>query len=258
MIAHYKNSSIFYEVYGKGEPLVLLHGFLESSTMWDKLLPLLSQKNKVICIDLPGHGLSEQVSDVHSMELMAEIVHFILEDLSIDRANFIGHSMGGYVTLAFAELFPKKINKLILLNSTTNEDSDERKKNRDVAIKVMGKNASLFITLAISNLFSEQSKEQFKNDIHNLKTEALSFPVEGIIACIKGMKERKNRALVLKKYNNPKFMISGIDDVLIPKSISETNAKETDSTLFFINGGHMSVNENMNDLIKKLHLIDIL
>src|SRR5690554_2620694 len=107
MFIDYKGTRIHYKVSDKGPSLVLLHGFLESSTMWATVSPMLSQKNTVINIDLPGHGKSEVASKIHSMELMAEIVHHVLENTETKTATFIGHSMGGYVSLAFAELYPE-------------------------------------------------------------------------------------------------------------------------------------------------------
>ena len=85
--------------------------------MWKPLLPQLSKNNTIITIDFPGHGKSGVISEIHSMELMAEVVDQLLQHLQISSATFIGHSMGGYVTLAYAEIYPHKIEKIILLNN---------------------------------------------------------------------------------------------------------------------------------------------
>lgn len=258
MIAHYNKSKIFYEVYGKGKPLVLLHGFLESSNMWDTILPLLTQKNKVICIDLPGHGKSELIAEIHTMELMAEVIHFVLESLEIKQARFIGHSLGGYVSLAFTELYPEKINTLVLLNSTTESDSEERRKNRDRAIRVIKKDSRLFISLAINNLFNDKTKHLHSHEIKQLKEDAFLFPIDGIIATIKGMKNRKDRTEVLKNFKGLKYLICGIEDTMIQKNTSKRVAKNTNSEIYFVNSGHMTVNENKEEMIKILHLIEFL
>lgn len=258
MIAHFNNSDIFYEVYGKGKPLVLLHGFLESSSMWDTLLPLLTQKNKVICIDLPGLGKSETIAEVHTMELMAEVVHSILDAEEIKEARFIGHSLGGYVTLAFTELYPEKVSSLVLLNSTTESDSEERRKNRNRAIRLIKKDSSLFITLAIHNLFNEKTKHLYAHEINDLKEEAFRFPVEGIIATIKGMRDREDRTHVLKNYQGNKHLISGNEDSMIPRSVSEKVSQNTQTDIYFVNSGHMSIYENRDEMIKILHFIDFL
>lgn len=128
MTFQYKNSEIFYETFGKGSAIVLLHGFLESSTMWKPLIPQLSKNNTLVTIDFPGHGKSDVISKIHSMELMAVVVNAILQHVQISTATFIGHSMGGYVTLAMADLFPEKVERIILLNSTAIADLEEKKK----------------------------------------------------------------------------------------------------------------------------------
>ena len=258
MIAYFNTSKIYYEVYGKGKPLVLLHGFLESSNMWDTILPLLTQKNKVICIDLPGHGKSDFIAEIHTMELMAEVIHFVLESLKVKDARFIGHSLGGYVSLAFVEIFPEKINTLVLLNSTTESDSEERKKNRDRAIRLIKKDARLFITLAIHNLFNEKTKQLHTQEIKQLKEAAFLFPLEGIIATIKGMRDRKDRTEIMKNFNGLKHLICGDEDTMIPKNVSNRVSKKTNSEIHFVDSGHMTVNENAGEMIKILHFIDFL
>jgi len=97
------------------------------------------KKNRVITIDLLGHGNSECLGYIHSMEDNADMIHEILSELRIRKAIFVGHSMGGYVALAFAELYPETVKGIVLLNSTSRADSEERKLNRDRAIKVVKK-----------------------------------------------------------------------------------------------------------------------
>ena len=97
----HKNASIWFSVSGNGPAIVLLHGFLEDSSMWTDLASVLSKKNKVICIDLLGHGKTDSLSYVHTMEEMADTVLTVLKHLGLRKYTFIGHSMGGYVALAF-------------------------------------------------------------------------------------------------------------------------------------------------------------
>ena len=258
MIIHFHHTLIYYTISGQGVPLVLLHGFLESSSMWGAFLPILSEKNKVICIDLPGHGQSGIVSETHSMELFANVVQSILEKHHISEANFMGHSMGGYVTLAFAEQFPEKINSLILLNSTSAEDSDDRKQNRERALAVIDRNPSAFISMAISNLFAEKSRTDHIKIIEQLKLEASKFPIEGIKAALRGMKNRKDRTEMLKNYEKEKYLIAGEDDPIVPLDTLSFLSKSTNTKLFTLQGGHMSSFENYEDLIKIMYFIDIL
>lgn len=255
MIYHYKNIPIYYETFGKGSVIILLHGFLESSTMWKPLIPELSKNNFVITIDFPGHGKSGVISEIHSMELMAEVVNEIMEHLQISIATFIGHSMGGYVALACAEIFPEKVEKLILLNSTPVADTEERKVNRDRALKVIDQNAKVYIAMAIGNLFAETSREKFAVEIEALTAEAYSFPVEGIKSAIKGMRDRKDRTEVLKQFKKEKFMVLAEEDPILPVLETKMIAEHCNVTLKIIKGGHMSIVENLDSVKKYLHFV---
>ncbi len=255
MIYHYKNIPIYYETFGKGPAIVLLHGFLESSIMWKPLIPELSKNNFLLTIDFPGHGKSGVISEIHSMELMAEVVNEIMEHLQISTATFIGHSMGGYVALACAEMFPEKAEKLILLNSTPVADSEERKENRDRALKVIDQNPKAYIGMAIGNLFAETSREKFAAEIEALKTEAYSYPVEGIKAAIKGMRDRKDRTKVLRQFKKEKFMVLAEEDPILPLLETKELANQCGVSLEIIKGGHMSTIENLDSVYKFLQFI---
>ncbi len=255
MILLHNNTSIFYETFGKGPAIVLLHGFLESSTMWKPLLPQLSKNNTIITIDFPGHGKSGVISEIHSMELMAEVVDQLLQHLQISSATFIGHSMGGYVTLAYAEIYPHKIEKIILLNSTSAADSEERKENRNRSLKAIDQNPNAYISMAIGNLFAESSRDKFAAEIEILKNEAYSFPVEGIKATIKGMRDRKDRTEVLKNFNNGKYMILAKEDPILPVLEAKKLAEQCGCSVKIIEGGHMSLTENWDRVTKHLLFI---
>ncbi|PHS67438.1 MAG: alpha/beta hydrolase [Flavobacterium sp.] len=258
MIATFNNSSIHYTITGKGPALVLLHGFLLSPTIWTEIIPKLAKKNQVITIDLPGHGKSECVAEIHSMELMAEVVNSILVENNIEKTNFIGHSMGGYISLAFAEKYPDKINKLVLLNSSSEADSEERKINRNRAIKVIENNSEIFIKMGIAALFTEERQGKFQHLIEKLSEEAFKFPVEGIIASIEGMKIRKDRTSVLKNFKGEKYMISGVEDPIIPITNSEKVVSLTNTKLYKVQSGHMSINENIDEIVKIMYFIDFI
>ncbi|MEH6763546.1 MAG: alpha/beta hydrolase [Aequorivita antarctica] len=255
MTFHYKNIPIQYEISGNGPSLVLLHGFLESSTMWNSLIPQFSKNNTIVTIDFPGHGKSGVISEIHSMELMAEVVNELLQHLQISSATFIGHSMGGYVALAYAEMFSEKVEKLILLNSTPIVDSEERKENRNRALKVIDQNPQAYISMAIGNLFAETSRKKFAAEIEMLKKEVYSFPVEGIKAAIKGMRDRKDRTEILKDFNKGKYMILAEEDPILPISDAKQLAEQCGVSVKIIGGGHMSVIENWDSVVKYLHFI---
>ena len=244
MILDFKSTPISYEAYGNGPAIVLLHGFLESSKMWESLLPLIAKNHTVVTLDFPGLGKSGVIGEIHTMETMAEVVDSILIHFNIESATFIGHSMGGYVTLAIAELYPDKVEKIVLLNSTPVADSDERKKTRDRAIRVMKKNPRAFISMAIGNWAVESSRKKFVVEIESLKEQAYSFPLEGITAALKGMRDRKDRTETLRKFSGPKYMLLAEDDPIIPVQENLQIANEAGVKTRVIAGGHMSMIEN--------------
>ena len=141
-------------VIGKGPVLVLLHGFLCSSLIWEKIIPLFKKEYKLILIDLPGHGRSPDLY-ANTIEMMARLVFKTLTDLGIKKFSVLGHSMGGYVAMEMAHQSINSIERLILLNSTPFADSDEKKMNRNRAIKAVQNTHELFVRQFIPALFSK-------------------------------------------------------------------------------------------------------
>ena len=248
----YKNTSISYTDTGKGTAVILLHGFLENKTMWDNYVSELSKKNRIITIDLLGHGKTESLGYVQTMEENADAVHEVLSKLKIRKAVFVGHSMGGYVALAFAELYPEKMKGLILLNSTSKEDSPERKKNRDRAIKAVKKDYETFIRLSIANLFSEENREILIKEIEAVKIQALKTPLQGIVASLEGMKIRKDREFLLHTTTFPKLLILGKKDPVLNYEENLEQIKGTSVELVTFPDGHMSSIENQTELVTVL------
>src|SRR5690554_3916601 len=108
-----------FKVEGKGNPVVLIHGYLENMQMWEDYAKQLSKDFQVIRMDLPGHGDSAVLNEIHSMELVAREIKEVLDFLKITKTLVVGHSMGGYVSLALTELFPEKVKALVLMNSSS-------------------------------------------------------------------------------------------------------------------------------------------
>lgn len=244
----YKNTQISFTDSGKGNTIILLHGFLENKKMWKEYVEFFSEKNRVITIDLLGHGESDSLGYVHEMEENANAVNEVLEHLNIGKATILGHSMGGYVGLAFAELFPDKIKKLVLLNSTSKEDSAEKKLNRTRAIKAVKQNYVGFVSLAIANLFSENNRIRLANEIEKVKEEALKTPLQGIVASLEGMKIRKDREWLLRENRFPVLLILGKKDPVLNYEDSLAQIEDTTAELVSFEDGHMSHIENKEEL----------
>ena len=252
----YKNAKITYSDTGKGTTIVLLHGFLENLKMWNRFIPELSEKHRVIAIDLLGHGATECLGYLHTMEDQAVMVHEVLHDLKIRKAVFIGHSMGGYVALAFAELYPDVMKGLVLLNSTSRADSAERKLNRERAILAVKQNYTAFVRMSIANLFNEDNRERLAVEIELVKMEALKTPLQGIVAALEGMKIRKDREFLLHFSPYPMMLILGKKDGVLNYKESLDQIENSKVELVTFPDGHMSYIENESSL--KKHLLTFL
>ncbi|MEP3838824.1 MAG: alpha/beta hydrolase [Algibacter sp.] len=257
MYLDYKGIKIFFTDQGQGTTLVLLHGFLENASMWNPFIPKLSQNNRVVTIDLLGHGKTGCLGYVHTMELMAEAVQAVLSHLMVSQFYVVGHSMGGYVALALAEKNPETLKGICLMNSTPKEDSPERKKNRDRAIQAVKKNHKTFIQLAIGNLFSPKNRTTFAENIKNLIKEAQQTPLQGIIAALEGMKIRKDRTHFFHWRPYKSMLIISKKDPVLSFSDLMSQSINTNVNLVEFDGGHMSHIENKEEFLHKImHFIE--
>jgi pimeloyl-ACP methyl ester carboxylesterase len=248
----YKNIKIAYTDSGKGTAMVLLHGFLENQHMWQVSIPEFSKKHRVITIDLLGHGQTESLGYLHTMEDQADMIHDVLSHLRIRKAVFVGHSMGGYIALAFAELYPEFMKGLVLLNSTSRADNEERKTNRDRAIKAVKKDYTAFVRLSIANLFSENKRDVLIETIEKVKLEALKTPLQGIVAALEGMKIRKDREVLLHFGQYPKLLILGEKDPVLNYAENRDQIENTNVVLVTLPDGHMSLIENQSEVLKAI------
>jgi len=212
-----------FEITGNGkETLVLLHGFMENTSIWNDMEPYLSKNFSLLKIDLPGHGKSEKLGEIHTMELMAEEVKKVLDDLDLDENNHIlGHSMGGYVALAFAEKFPKYLKSLTLFFSTYFPDDEEKKDQRRKSFKIIEEAFSHYVNAGIPNLFNPNELDILEGKINLAKQTALSTDNFGALACVKGMIERPDRKSVLENFAGKILVLAGNHD----------NAVKTENTI---------------------------
>ncbi len=248
----YKNIPVHYVVQGKGRAVVLLHGFLENLSMWKDISAELCKKYKVVSIDLLGHGDTENLGYIHTMEEQAKMVKAVLDKLSLRRYVLIGHSMGGYISLAMAEAYPEDIKGLCLLNSTALEDSYDKKQNRDRAVEAVRTHPDIFVKLAIPNLFSEENRTKFLPEIQALTKEALRSSKQGIIAAIEGMKIRKNRVHLFRSALYPICMIMSKKDPALDFESLVEQTKNTPVITAILPDGHMSHIENKEEVTEIL------
>lgn len=248
----FKYGKISYKVKGKGRAIVLLHGFLESGAIWGSYSEKLSRVYKVIFVDLPGHGQSDCFGYVHRMELMAEAVKAVLDKLHLRRYVLVGHSMGGYVALAFAELYAENVKGLVLFHSTAYPDSREKKKDREKAIEFVKHSPEVYAREATKKLFAPLNVHLFRDKVEIAQSISMATSQQGIIAALEGMKVRKNREVVLKFAPYPVMLIAGKLDTTIPYERIKPLfllAKNT-YTQTLENAGHMGFFEAESETIR--------
>jgi pimeloyl-ACP methyl ester carboxylesterase len=245
----YKNAQIHYtDTKSKNATIVFLHGFLEDLSMWKPFETLFAKRFRVICVDLFGHGKSDSLSYIHTMDDMADMVFSLMQFLKINNASFVGHSMGGYVSLAFAKHYTSYTNALVLVNSTALPDSKERIENRDRAISAVKKNKNVAVGMAIANLFYEETRDRFLAEIELLKQIAQKTTIQGIIAAQEGMKIREDHSSLWHTLALPKMLILGRKDPVLNFEETKQQILNTDVTLEVLPLGHMSYIENKDEL----------
>ena len=249
----FKGANIHYTDEGNGKTLVFLHGFLCNHRIWKSFIKDLKSKYRVINIDLPGHGKSDSIGYLHSMELMADVVFELLRSLKVRKSNLIGHSMGGYVALAFLEKYPDNCKSLCLFNSSARSDSPERQADRTRAISVIKKNHELYVKTVVPNLFYTE-KKPFKRDINTVLGMALETSHQGIVASQEGMKIRANREIIVHFAPCPIHYIIGENDQILkyPEMKQESTLGEKTSHYTVKNGGHMCMYEDKAESFKSL------
>ncbi len=249
----FKNKRIFYDDLGHGPVVLLLHGYLETKAVWNSFAEKLSGHFRLIIPDIPGHGFSEVFGETHSMGLMAEALNFLLDSLNIEKCHVIGHSMGGYVMLAFADIFPEKINRLVLFHSSIYADSDEKKQNRQREIELIqsGK-LELIINSNLPRTFANENLSKFSVRLSSMKEEARQHNPDGVCALLRGMMDRPDRQEMIKNLDRPMLYIFGKKDNYIGITAAEKMMAVNPvlEVNWLENSGHMGFVEEENKSIE--------
>lgn len=222
--------------------VVLLHGYLESMYVWDDFTSLLTPSVRVITVDIPGHGISEIKGEVHTMDMIADVLHEMINSLGIEKVTMVGHSMGGYVSLAFCARYPEQLEGLVLLSSSPNPDTDEKRENRrrEIALVRAGKKDAL-ARVAPETGFAPHNRKRLKSYIDDLVECVHITEDDGIVALLGGMIERVDQNDMLRKCSVPQLFIMGKHDAYIPVEAAETIiANNPQAQVAWLeNSGHM-------------------
>ena len=218
----FKGVELVYSDRGEGPCMVLLHGYLETKEIWDSFAGLLLAHCRLIIPDLPGHGSSETWGEEHSMDDLAAAIRAVLDEEGLDKVFLVGHSMGGYVTMAFADLFPERLLGYSLFHSTCFADNEEKKANRDreISLVLCGKKRQI-ILVNIPKAFATEHVDKRAEEVEKARYIAIGNPDKGIVALLRGMKSRPDRTEVLQNPQTPLLLIGGMKDNYIAAEVFE-------------------------------------
>jgi pimeloyl-ACP methyl ester carboxylesterase len=265
----YQNKKIFYRVMGKGNPIMLIHGFGEDGNVWNIQVDFLKTQFQLIVPDLPGSGKSEMIEDM-SIEGMAEVIKEIIDKES-SKAGFggvvIGHSMGGYITLAFAEKYPPYLKAFGLFHSTAYADNEEKRMARRKGIEFINQHGAFeFLKTSASNLFSPNSKKQSgfssgQGSIEEFINGLKKFSPASLVSYYEAMIRRPDRTDILKKTTVPVLFIMGEYDNAAPLQdcLQQCHLPEKSYIHILYQSAHMGMLEEAekSNNILKLFLADV-
>lgn len=252
--ALFKNETVHFTDTGKGRVVVLLHGFLGSSEIWKHTQQELARSYRVIAIDLPGHGKTPCFGYAHSMDLMAKCVKAVMDSLRLKKFVMVGHSMGGYVGLAFADLFPDSLKGFCLFHSTAYPDSEEKKRDRLRAIALVKSNKTVYTKTTIRNLFAAKNLKYLKEEITFANDIARGTSKQGIVAALHGMRDRPARDLILGLVEYPLMMVIGEHDNVLPAEqlLEQAKLMKNGTVLYLEHDGHFGFLESPRESNKAL------
>ncbi len=241
----YENKNIFYRSIGSGKPVMLVHGFGEDGNVWNLQVKYLKTQFNLIIPDLPGSGRSEMINDM-SMEGMAKVLHSIIHEENIDECTVIGHSMGGYITLALVEKYWNHVNAFGLFHSSVYADNEEKKATRKKGIDFIKQHGGFeFLKTAVPNLFSPDTKLQTPNLITEFISSLEYFSSDALVVYYEAMMKRSDRTNVLKNTKNPVLFIAGEYDNAIPLNdvLKQCHLPEKSYIHILKKSGHMGMME---------------
>jgi len=244
----YQSSKIFYRTIGNGKPVVLIHGFAEDGNIWKNQIEFLKNHFYLIIPDLPGSGKSTVISrqSAVGIEDYAEVIKAVLDKEEITQCAMAGHSMGGYITLAFAEKYPAMLTSLGLVHSSAFADSKEKKSNRLKSIEFVKKNGAYeFLKAVIIDLFTEKWVSENAAIVETQVEKSKDFTDEAIIQYYQVMINRPDRTQVLKSFSKPILFIIGRHDKAVPFEQSMQQCYLPDQSHIHIlrNSAHMGMLE---------------
>jgi pimeloyl-ACP methyl ester carboxylesterase len=249
----FQDRKLSYRVSGKGPAIVLLHGFGEDSTVWRNQVDLFPD-HRLVIPDLPGSGLSQTIDNM-SMEGLAHSVLAVLRAEKIDHCVMIGHSMGGYITLAFADHYKEKLKGFGLFHSTAYADSEEKKEARRKGIQFIGQYGALeFLKTTTPNLYAPVSQKEHRHLIEEHLLSVHNFSAEALVSYYDAMMSRPDRTHLLRMTQLPVLFVVGRHDTAVPfnDAMQQSHLPRLSYIHILENSGHMGMVEEPAESNKAL------
>jgi pimeloyl-ACP methyl ester carboxylesterase len=239
------HKEIAYELSGQGNCLVLVHGFPMDHRVWDDFSKSLSTHFKVICPDLPGFGASAMMGESHSMNLMARAVKAVLDEEKVERCVFVGHSMGGYVGLAFAKQFPDRLAGLTLFHSQAAADDEQAQIRRNEAIVQVITDKNNYLDQFLPGLFDPAFPATHQPTVAAFDNIVRDQSEKAIVAALSGMRDRESHISLMTKISRPVLFILGKSDARMPavKIMAQAGLPQHAEMLMLEHVGHMGFAE---------------
>lgn len=245
-------TKIVFSESGLGNPVIFLHGFCESKELWRDFESHLANNFRVLSPDLPGFGESPMPADKFSLEDIAEDIKHWTDETGLDHFTLIGHSLGGYIALAFARKYPEKLDALGLFHSSIFADTDEKKDTRSKTIDFINNNGiAPFIDNFVPNLFYKERHHELQQVIEQQKAVGNKTNAAAATTYMAAMRDRDDSVDFAKKFEKPALIIAGVHDASVPFEKSEEQASYfKDSTAHFLQEtGHMGMFEREKDTL---------
>lgn len=249
-VMNYPGGQLNYTVHGVGQTLILLHGFGESGSIWGDQLEKLAEVSRVIIPDLPGSGLSPmpEGASFDTLETYADLLHELLDAEGVPACTLIGHSMGGYIALAFAEKYPNKLAALGLFHSTALADSVQRKELRQKGIRFMQEHGTAaFLKEVIPGLYSASFRDESPGRVEEHFTESSSWATPAALSTYyRAMMSRPDRTQILTDFPRPVLFILGALDktVVLEETIPQTKLSQNSLVHVMEDVAHMGMRED--------------
>ncbi|QJD84339.1 alpha/beta fold hydrolase [Cohnella herbarum] len=238
-------TTLAYVEAGNGRPIVVLHGFCGSHSYWDEVLPLLAVHGRVIAPDLRGHGESTAGEGVYAMEKLAEDLAALMDELELPQIDLIGHSLGGYIALAFAEKYPERLRTIGLAHSTAYPDTEQAKENRLKAASAIRQDGIVpFVDGLVPKLFTAEHRSNLSEQLGKAKAIGYGTSVDGAAGCALGMRDRRDRVDVLERLEVPILLLAGELDEVIPPDKRFPVSKDNVTKITLEGVAHMGMMEN--------------